>query len=138
MAPNADRFDLAPDTFFDSAQLHLLATGTLTHMQTLTEPDAQLDPRRFRPNILIETTPDQTGFVEDAWLGGRLLIGDVEIVDLWPTLRCVMTTLPQEDLVKDVRILKTAVRHHNNHVGVFASVGKQGVVQVGDPVFLVS
>lgn len=142
LEPDADRFDLAPGTFFDSAHLHLLASGTLDHMQTLIGSDAQLDPRRFRPNILIDTAPSQTEsgqteFVEDAWLGGRLTIGHtVQIVELWPTLRCVMTTLPQADLVKDVRILKTAVIHNNNHLGVFASVGTPGIIKVGDPVML--
>lgn len=137
LAPNADRFDLAPGTFFDSAHLHLVATGTLDHMQALIGPDAQLDPCRFRPNILIDTTPEPAGFVEDGWLNGTLVVGEhVTITDIWPTLRCVMTTLPQNGLVKDTRILKTAVSHHNNHLGVFASVGVTGSIHVGDPVFL--
>src|SRR4029453_11172324 len=50
-----ETFSLPPGTFFDSASIHVLASGTLAHMRTLTGEDAQLDPRRFRPNIVVET-----------------------------------------------------------------------------------
>ena len=135
LPPDADRYDLAPGTFFDSAHLHLLTTGTLEHLQTLIGADASLDVRRFRPNILIETEPELNGFVEDGWLGKELLIGDhVTIVEIWPTLRCVMTTLPQQELPKDPRILRTIVKAHENHLGVFAATGVAGMIQVGDPI----
>jgi uncharacterized protein len=46
-----DSFGLPHGTFFDSAMIHVLATGTLEHMRSLIGADAQLDPRRFRPNM---------------------------------------------------------------------------------------
>ena len=66
-----DSFALPPGTFFDSASIHVLASGTLAHLRTLIGADAQLDPRRFRPNILVETAPGIEGFLEDDWLGGE-------------------------------------------------------------------
>ena len=133
-----DTFPLPPGTFFDSASIHVLASGTLVHMRTLVGDDAQLDPRRFRPNIYVETEPGDEDFIEDGWMEGSLEVGDsVKIVKLAPALRCVMTTHPQTDLVRDMRILRTAAQHHNDHVGVFAAIGTPGKVRVGDPVVLV-
>jgi MOSC domain-containing protein len=133
-----DAFALPPGTFFDSGTIHVLASGTLAHLRTLTGADAQLDPRRFRPNIVVDTTPRSVGFVEDDWLEGTLEVGEsVRIVQLRPTLRCVMTTHGQADLVRDLRILRIAAQHHHDHVGVWASMGAGGTVRVGDPVVLV-
>jgi uncharacterized protein len=132
-----DTFGLPHGTFFDSAMIHVLATGTLEHMRSLIGADAQLDPRRFRPNIVVETDPRLMGFVEDEWLGGTLEAGpDVKIVALQQALRCVMTTHQQSELIRDLRILRIAAQHHNAKVGVFASIGAPGKVRVGDPVYL--
>jgi uncharacterized protein len=132
-----DTFGLPHGTFFDSAMIHVLATGTLEYMRSLIGPDAQLDPRRFRPNIVVETDPRLTGFVEDEWLGGTLESGTVKIAALQSALRCVMTTHQQSELARDLRILRTAARHHNAKLGVFASIAAPGKVRLGDPVYLV-
>ena len=58
-------------------------------------------------------------------------------MQLRPALRCVMTTHRQADLVRDLRILRTAAQHHHNHVGVFAAIDAPGTVRIGDPVVLV-
>jgi uncharacterized protein len=132
-----DTFGLPHGTFFDSAMIHVVATGSLEHMRSLIGADAQLDPRRFRPNIVVETDPRATGFVEDEWLGHTLEAGStVKIVGLQPALRCVMTTHQQSELARDLRILRTAAQHHNAKLGVFASIGAPGKVRVGDPVCL--
>jgi uncharacterized protein YcbX len=134
-----DSFALPPGTFFDAGSIHLLASGTLTHLRTLTGEDAQIDPRRFRPNMVIDTGSEFEGFLEDDWLDGTLEVGEhVRIVQLRPTLRCVMTTHPQVDLARDVRILRTAAQHHRAEVGVWASIGTPGTVRVGDPVVLIT
>jgi MOSC domain-containing protein len=133
-----DTFALPPGTFFDSASIHLLASGTLAHLCRLTGDDAQLDPRRFRPNIVVETAPGVEGFLEDGWLEGALEVGgSVRIVGMRPALRCVMTTHRQAELGRDLRILRTATQHHHTQVGVFAAIGAPGTVRVGDPVVLV-
>jgi MOSC domain-containing protein len=134
-----DTFPLPSGTFFDSAIIHVLATGTLAHMRKLIGEDAQLDPRRFRPNIVVETAPDEEDFIEDGWLEGTLEVGDsVKIVGMRPALRCVMTTHRQTDLPRDLRILRASAQHHRNHVGVFAAIGAAGTVRVDDPVVLVT
>jgi uncharacterized protein YcbX len=133
-----DAIALPPGTFFDSASIHVLASGTLAHLRTLIGADAQMDPHRFRPNIVVETELGVEGFMEDDWLEGTLEVGEnVRIVQMRPTLRCVMTTHSQADLVRDLRILRIAAQHHHDHVGVWASIGAGGTVRVGDPVVLV-
>ena len=129
-----DTFGLPHGTFFDSAMIHLLATSTLEHLHSLVGPDAQIDPRRFRPNVVVETDPRLTGFVEDDWVGGTLEIGEVRIVAMQPALRCVMTTHQQSELGRDLRILRATARHHSAKLGLFASIGAPGKVRVGDPV----
>ncbi len=47
-----------------------------------------------------------------------------------------MTTIPQGDLPKDNGILRTAARHNEVHVGVYAEVRRAGRVQRGDTVTL--
>jgi uncharacterized protein len=132
-----ETFALPSGTFFDSASIHVLASGTLSHLHTLIGEDAQLDPRRFRPNIVVETARGVEGFLEDGWLEGTLEVGgSVRIVRLRSALRCVMTTHRQGDLVRDLRILRTAAHHHHNEVGVFGAIGAPGTVRVGDPVML--
>jgi uncharacterized protein len=132
-----DSFALPPGTFFDAASIHLLATGTLTYLHRLMGGDAPVDVRRFRPNLVVDTDPGLEGFIEDDWLGGALEIGEcVQIVQLRPTLRCVMTTHPQAELGRDRRILRTAAQHHRAQVGVWAAIGTPGTVRIGAPVVL--
>jgi uncharacterized protein len=122
--------------FFDEGPLHLLAAGTLKHLHNL-EPEADFDPRRFRANILIDTGAAAGGFIEDRWLGGTLEIGaTVRIGDMWPSIRCSMTTHPQDELHHDPAVLRTAAIHHQAYVGVFACTRTPGVIRVGDPVML--
>jgi hypothetical protein len=133
-----DTFALRHGTFFDSAFIHVLASSTLRYMRSLIGDDAQIDPRRFRPNIYVETEDSSEAFVEDEWLDGTLAVGDsVTIVGMRQALRCVMTTHRQGDLARDLRVLRTAAQHHQARVGVFASIGAPGRVRVGDPVWLI-
>jgi len=132
-----DHFALKPGSFFDSAVMHVLASGTLRHMAKLA-PGCNFDPRRFRPTIFVDTGDRDDGFLEDEWAGGTLEAGaQVKIISMVPALRCVMTTHPQEELPRDNLILRTAAFHHRANVGVFAAVGAAGVVRKGDPVWLV-
>ncbi len=137
VATMPDTFSLLNGTFFDSATMHVLATGTLAHMRSLVGEGAQLDARRFRPNIVVDTGAGASGFVEDEWTERTLEVGDrVRIVAIKPALRCVMTTHRQEDLARDLRIIRAAAQFHKATVGAFASIGAPGTVRVGDPVFL--
>jgi len=127
-------FGLPEGTFFDCAVAHLLTTATLDHLRAL-YPDGRFEVRRFRPNIVVETASGEKDFVENAWIGRTLAIGDaVRLSRALP--RCVMTTLSQGDLPKDNGILRTAAQHNRADVGVYASVLRGGRVRRGDSLSL--
>src|SRR6266852_5242034 len=129
-------FGLPEGTFFDCAVVHLLTTATVDRLRAL-YPDGRFEVRRFRPNIVVETANGEKDFVEDAWIGQTLAIGDaVRLSITGPCPRCVMTTLPQGDLPKDTGILRTAAQHNRANVGVYASVLQGGKVRRGDSVRL--
>lgn len=115
-------------TFFDAAPLHLVTTGTLRDLAAR-YPEGRFDPRRFRPNLVVEVEASEP--VEQAWIGGRLIIGGASLVVAGPCRRCVMTTLAQEDLPADRGILRTVARETDNTVGVYALVERPGVIAVG-------
>ncbi len=123
-------------TFFDLATIHVLTTSTISRLREL-YPEGRFEARRFRPNIVVRTDDDAAEFVESQWIGRELRIGDdvvLQITDHCP--RCVMTTLAQGDLPKDSGILRTAARHNDVHVGVYAEMRRAGRVQRGDAVAL--
>lgn len=123
-------------TFFDAASVHVLTTATINQLRDLT-PSARFEPRRFRPNIVIRPEDDDIGFVENKWVGQRLKVGDSLVLTITNHCpRCVMTTLPQGDLPKDNDILRTAARHNDAQVGVYAEVSSPGMVRRGDSVLL--
>lgn len=127
---------MPPGTFFDLATIHVLSTGTINRLREL-YPEGRFEVRRFRPNIVVRDGDEDAGFVESEWVGRELRVGDevvLEITDHCP--RCVMTTLPQGDLPKDSGVLRTAARHNDVHVGVYAEVRRAGRIQRGDAVAL--
>ena len=129
-------FDLPEGTFFDCALVHLLTTATLDRLRGL-YPQGRFEVRRFRPNMVVETSKGANDFVENAWIGQVIAIGDsVRLSVTGPCPRCVMTTLPQGDLPKDTGILRTAAQHNRANLGVYASVLQGGNVRRGDSVRL--
>ena len=125
-------FALPEGTFFDGAVVHLLTTATLARLDEL-YPAGRFETRRFRPNIVVAPGDGVTGFVENAWIGHTVAIGEqvrLSITGACP--RCVMTTLPQSDLPRDAGILRTAAQHNQAGVGVYAAVLQGGTVRRGD------
>jgi uncharacterized protein len=129
-------FDLPEGTFFDIAVVHILTTATLDRLREL-YPAGRFEVRRFRPNIVLQTEKSTADFVENAWIGCTLAIGEtVRLAISEGCPRCVMTTLPQGDLPADPGILRTAAQHNQVHVGVYASVLRGGRIRRGDAVNL--
>ena len=88
-------------------------------------------------NIVVAPADGATGFLEDAWIGRTVRIGDeVQLAITGPCPRCVMTTLAQADLPKDAGILRAAAQHNQVNVGVYASVLRGGRVRRGDAISL--
>jgi uncharacterized protein YcbX len=122
------------ETFFDLGMIHLLTTATIDRYRAL-YPAGRFEPRRFRPNLVVQTVSGLGDFPENEWDEKVLAIGsEVKIKITGPCGRCVMTTLPQGDLPRDTGILKTAAQHNQARVGAYAAVLQGGVIRVGDPV----
>lgn len=127
---------MPPQTFFDISVIHLLTTSTINRLREL-YPDGRFEVRRFRPNIVVESASGEKEFIENLWIGKKLTIGeDVVLRVTGPCTRCVMITLPQGDLPKDLGILSTVARYNQVNVGVYASVLRGGTVHRGDLVRL--
>jgi uncharacterized protein len=133
---------MAPGTFQDVAPLTVLTTASL-RAAAERAPGSRWDPRRFRPNLLIDVAGDR--FVENEWAGRRLRIGEVVIEIAFSTPRCVMTTLAQPDLPADRTILRTVATHNRIPLpgigpcaclGAYATVVTAGTVHAGDTVEL--
>ncbi|WP_406470461.1 MOSC domain-containing protein [Streptomyces sp. NBC_01615] len=129
-------WELPTGTFFDLAVVHLMTTATIDRLRAL-YPEGRFEVRRFRPNIVVATDPDEQGFVENDWIGRTVAIGgEVRLRITGPCPRCVMTTLPQGDLPRDAGILRTAAQHNQANVGVYADVIAGGAIRRGDHVTL--
>lgn len=134
--------------FADYAPIHLITTASLKALAKRA-PDVQFDPRRFRPNIVIETPGDQTGFVENSWVGKMIQIGEnvrLRITD--PSPRCAIPTLAQADLPQNQKVIRTVVAHNKVAVpafdgkelpclGVYGFVERTGALHKGDAVRVV-
>jgi uncharacterized protein YcbX len=128
-------FPLPKGTFFDGAPVHIITTATLDHLRSLS-PANRFEVRRFRPNLVVESTAGSPGFVENEWNGQTLVCGEVALRIDGPCPRCIMTTLSQGSLPKDPGILRTAVQNNDGNVGVYATVVGNGRVCRGDTVEL--
>jgi uncharacterized protein YcbX len=51
---------MPPQTFFDIAVIHLLTTSTINRLREL-YPEGRFEVRRFRPNIVVESTASVNG-----------------------------------------------------------------------------
>lgn len=129
---------MAPGTFQDVAPITILTTASLGAARRL-HPSGDWDPRRFRPNLLLEVPGDS--FVENEWVGRQLTVGEVVLEVMAPTPRCVMTTLAQQGLPADRSVLQTVAANNRVDVtgvgrfaclGAYAAVVNPGVVTVGD------
>jgi uncharacterized protein len=130
-------------SFFDMFPVSVLTTSTLDRLSEL-QPESAFDVRRFRMNLIVATPAD--GFVENEWLGRGLGIGDGVMLGVaMPDPRCVMTTVAQEGLDKDPKVLKALAQHNRIDVaggglypcaGVYAVVASPGTIRKGDDVRL--
>jgi hypothetical protein len=129
----------APGTFFDVSALHVVTTATLDRLAQLA-PESTFAVERYRPNLVLGG--DGEPFAENGWSGSRIRAGgQMSGSVLIPTMRCIMTTLAQGDLVRDHDVLRTVAEHNRveipglgtwSCVGAYATVDAPGPVRLGD------
>lgn len=118
--------------FFDAFPLLLLTQRSVESLAAAA-PDSQIDVRRFRPNILIDTT-EPGAFPEQDWIGRRLRIGKAVLRIQSTCIRCVMTTHGFADIPKDPRVMRALVKQAEGNLGVYATVDEPGEIRRGDTV----
>ncbi len=128
-ASEAVEWTMPPERFVDAMPLLLMTTASLRAGAAL-HPAGQWDVRRFRPNVLFDGSGD--GWLEDAWCGQIVRIGEVEVVPQQPCIRCTMVTRPQPGLTRDLEVYRTLARHHGGHFGVWTVVLNGGTIAEND------
>ena len=113
------------------APVHLLTTASLKRLKAL-HPAGDPDPRRFRPNILVDLPEVEGSFPETEWIGRRLTIGAVELTISEPCRRCGFTMMAQDGIADDPEILRQLVRNNQRNIGVYCTVDRPGTVGIGD------
>lgn len=124
---------------FDEAALSLISTATIRTIEKLA--GCATDIRRFRPNIVVETTADAP-FPEDAWIGKIIAFGQQSDAPAMSVamrdVRCGMINLDPETGAVAPQILKAVVSSNQNCAGVYGSTFRNGTITVGDRVFLIN
>jgi len=134
----------APEgTFFDFSPLQLVTTASLAAAGAQ-HPSGAVEAARYRPNFVVDTTAELTGFVENGWVGHQLHVGPEVVVEvLIPSPRCAVPTLRHGDLPPDPDALRVPMRHNFVPVplegfgsapclGAHAGVVRGGRVTAGD------
>jgi hypothetical protein len=114
----------------DEAAVHLVTSSSLAWLAERA-PGVEIDARRLRPNIVLDTGPAPE-LAEEAWLGERVRIGGVELEILRRAIRCVMVGLPWDGLPAAPGLLKTIAETNDLTLGVHARVVRGGTLRVGD------
>lgn len=124
---------------FDEGSVSVISLGTVLGIER--ESEREIDLRRFRPNIVIETTSLEP-FAEDGWVGRTLTFGEgksesVPMASIGITMkdeRCVMVNLDPDTAEKDSEVMKTIVRMNQNYAGIYGTVVRAGELRVGQVV----
>ena len=123
---------------FDDGPVSVISLATIAGIGRAAGLD--LDRRRFRANIVIETR-DREPFLEDGWVGGTLVFGDSEprpaVSVTARDVRCMMLNLDPDTGTQDARVMKAVVGLNGNNAGVYGTVVQTGTIRVGQPVSLV-
>jgi uncharacterized protein len=117
--------------FVDAAPLLVLTTASLRAAKAL-HPAGSWQPRRFRPNLLMETPGE--GWLEDDWIGRRLQVGTAALAPAQGCIRCTMVTREQPGIEADRDVFRALARHHGATFGVWCEVTVPGAVALGNPV----
>lgn len=121
----------APVAFADGFPLLLLGQGSIDAIADAT--GAAVDPRRFRPNVVVAGTGP---FEEDRWR--RVRVGALELDVVKPCTRCVMIDIDPDTGRADRGLLRALapwrVRGGRVLVAQNAVHRAPGTIRVGDPI----
>lgn len=129
------QYSSPPGTYFDCFPIHIMTTASLNELAQVGGGD-DVDVRRFRPNLLIDTG-DAQGLLEVDWTGKRLRMGGVTIELMSTAVRCSMPAHAQREFGASRAVGRALIEHTRQHLGSYCNVVEGGVVNVGDEVELI-
>jgi uncharacterized protein len=118
---------------FDTMPLSLISTRSVAAIGALL--DRELEPLRFRPNLLVEPA-DGAPFAEDGWVGRVLRVGEALLRVDRHDERCAVVNVDPATAERDPAVLKAIGRERRACLGVYGSTVRPGRVAVGDPVIV--
>ena len=90
----------------------------------------QLDPRRFRGNILLRGLE---AFAENNLVGRIVRLGEAELEIIKRIDRCAATDVAPEAGLRDTRMVATLERAYGHHdCGIYARITRSGTIRTGD------
>lgn len=122
---------------YERDDIHLLTSASLARLRELLPAESVVDTRRFRPNVVVNTSEDLTGFAEQAWIGREVRLGAARIRITSPCERCSFTALEQRGVPFDKAVLAQIARHGGGGFGTLCAMVGEGEIAVGDEVELV-
>ncbi len=128
-------FSTPPGTYFDCYPIHIMTTSSLSTLASVGGGD-DVDVRRFRPNVLIDTG-DAEGLLEVDWTGKKLRLGEVVIEMKTTTVRCSVPAHAQRDFGSSRAVGRALIENTKQHLGSYCNVLEGGKVNVGDAVELI-
>jgi len=115
--------------------LMVMTTSALRALETAL-PGSNVDVRRFRPSLVVDTgVAGEAGHPEFSWTGRTAVIGDggARVEFLRPCPRCVMTTREVfGGIPVDRAVLRHIVRDLDQNLGVYARIISPGTIRTGD------
>lgn len=118
---------------FDDGPVSILAAASVDALAA--ELGAEIDPARFRPNIVVAGWP---AYAEDALVGRVLRVGEVLLEVTMRSPRCVMVDMETADLPSQPGVLRAVGQVNEACLGVIARVVQPGRMRAGDRVEVVA
>jgi uncharacterized protein YcbX len=112
---------------FDGGPVSLI--GTASVREAGRELGAQVDPARFRGNLILST---YVPFVEEEWIGWQVQLGTAVLAVTEAIPRCVMVDAETVDLPAQRGVLTAVGRVNQARLGIVANVITPGRVAIGD------
>lgn len=113
-ASQAIEWTMPAHRYVDAAALLVLTRASLRTAANW-YPTGNWEPRRFRPNVLVDSEGDSC--VEDGWLGRAVHLGSAVLAPTEGCIRCTMVTREQPGLQSDPDVFRALARHHGARFG---------------------
>jgi len=128
-----DSYDTTPLWDFPDTQISFININTVKAIsEALGE---ELDPLRFRGNLLVDGIP---AWQEFSWMGKRIKLGETELEISSPIKRCPTPGVNPATGERDINVTQ-GIQDHFGHIycGIYANVVKAGDISTGDKVEII-